>query len=339
MIAHLTTTRPERVYGVYRVPDRFDHQRGSEAKAYLEWEIAHQPGALGEAPEEVLATAFRRDAHLVLRRPGEPTVLDEDIAGLLVSRGRIEPEDCFGLTRLMHMCGIDFGDGTSMGSSIEGVLLFTRELPRLAGVQQAIYSLAPLESLSPLPFHLEVLDWEAVAAWVAPYRWGEPRTPSPLPHLPSDWRELLCAYLQIVGVRSADCFGVQVTRSDEGVIPDLSLAPFRQNLGSRPQLPSADGEPRVRLHAAQHIVLAYRDRDEYVEGRTRWRAYQHEVLRARLDHLSGIRVPIVADDHPRPSLVEEVGDMFNPLNPSVDFPQLFNRNERPSLGPYAGELP
>ena len=44
------SAHPERVYGVYRVPDRFDHQRSAEAKAYLEWEIAHQPGALAEAP-------------------------------------------------------------------------------------------------------------------------------------------------------------------------------------------------------------------------------------------------------------------------------------------------
>ena len=31
--------------------------------------------------------------------------------------------------------------------------------------------------------------------------------------------------------------------------------------------------------------------------------------------------------------------MFNPLNPLVEFPQIFNRNQRPSLGPYCGELP
>src|SRR4029079_13163495 len=37
---------PERVYGVYRVPDRFDHSRNGEGGAYLEWEIAHEPGVL-----------------------------------------------------------------------------------------------------------------------------------------------------------------------------------------------------------------------------------------------------------------------------------------------------
>src|SRR4051794_39983793 len=39
---------PERVYGVYRVPDRCGGDCGNEGKAYLEWEIAHQPGALAE---------------------------------------------------------------------------------------------------------------------------------------------------------------------------------------------------------------------------------------------------------------------------------------------------
>ena len=40
---------PERVFGVYRVPDRFDHNKNGEKRAYVEWEIAHAPGALGAA--------------------------------------------------------------------------------------------------------------------------------------------------------------------------------------------------------------------------------------------------------------------------------------------------
>src|SRR3954454_14863942 len=48
---------PERVYGVYRVPDRCGGDCGNEGKAYLEWEIAHQPGALAETPTPILTTA------------------------------------------------------------------------------------------------------------------------------------------------------------------------------------------------------------------------------------------------------------------------------------------
>ena len=37
---------PERVFGAYRVPERFGHLRNREKRAYVEWEIAHRPGAL-----------------------------------------------------------------------------------------------------------------------------------------------------------------------------------------------------------------------------------------------------------------------------------------------------
>ena len=50
-----------------------------------------------------------------------------------------------------------------------------------------------------------------------------------------------------------------------------------------------------------------------------------------------MRPPIVVDDHPRQSFLSEVFDMFDPFGvPTV--PQIFNRNARPSLGPYCGEL-
>ncbi len=43
---------PERVFGVYRVPDRHDLRRNKEADAVVEWEIAHAPGALAPAADE-----------------------------------------------------------------------------------------------------------------------------------------------------------------------------------------------------------------------------------------------------------------------------------------------
>ena len=57
---------PERVFGVYRVPDRFDHNQDSENRAYVEWEIAHAPGrARRRATDDVLITAFAREDHWV----------------------------------------------------------------------------------------------------------------------------------------------------------------------------------------------------------------------------------------------------------------------------------
>jgi hypothetical protein len=330
--------RPERVFGVYRVPDRFDLNRNGEGRTFLEWEIAHAPGALPPASDEVLTTAFRRDSHWVARQPGEPSVIDEDVAGTLAGRAGLAPEDCFGLTRLLQVRGSDQENGKSWYTHVEGALLFTRALPAVTRAHEQLMAEAPLAlpSRAVLPFHVEILDWEAVAAWVAPDRNGPPRLPSPLPHLPSDWQELLLCYLEVVGVRSEDCYGAQVTRTTERLLSDLSLASARKNFRSPPKTTSADGKERSRLHAAEHVVIAYRDRAEYQDGRARWRAYQDEVLHAKLDHLSELRPAIEVDLNPRQSFLSEVFDSFNPLDPMVGFPQLFNRNEKPSLGPYCG---
>ncbi len=329
---------PERVYGVYRVPDRFAQNRNSEGKAYVEWEIAHQPGALSAAADEVLTTGFKREDHWAARRQGEASVLDEDVAGALISRARVEPEDCYGLHRLMEVRGRDSEDqGKSWMPRIEGVLLFSRPLPAIGQAQQAMTAEAPLPLAEPLPFHLEILDWEAVAAWVSPHRTGPHRTPSPLPHLPSSWQELLVCYLEVVGVRSEDSYGAQITRTADRSIADLSMASAKKNFRSSPKVPSADGTDRVRLHVAEHLVIAYRDRAEYEEGRARWRAYQQDVLRAKLDHLTGLRPPIAVDDRPPQSFASDVLDMFDPFGVPT-LPKIFNRNERPSLGPYCGTL-
>ena len=73
-------------------------------------------------------------------------------------------------------------------------------------------------------------------------------------------------------------------------------------------------------------------------GPGRWRAYQHEVMSARLDHLTGVRAPIEVEDHPRPSFLVRGVRHVQPARPVQVFPQVFNRNERPSLGPYCGTL-
>ena len=78
---------PADVYGVYRVAERFGLGRGNEGKLYLEWEIAHRPGAQGASA--VFTRAFRRDSHWVDRANGEPSVTDEDVAGALVDRARL----------------------------------------------------------------------------------------------------------------------------------------------------------------------------------------------------------------------------------------------------------
>ena len=96
---------------------------------------------------------------------------------------------------------------------VEGILAFARKPSPARRRQEQLLAEAPLALATAPPFHVEVLDWESVAAWVAPSRYTPPRTPSPLPHLPSSWEELTDAYLEVVGVRSEDCYGVQATRA------------------------------------------------------------------------------------------------------------------------------
>jgi hypothetical protein len=319
----LKTFDPARVYGVYRVPDRYDLKHNNENRARVDWEIAHAPGAAGAS--EVHLAAFNRAGHWVQRRFGEPAVLDEDLAGALVTRARVEPEDCFGLPRLLQVRASDSDSGKFWHAHVEGILVLARN--PLAAAHEQLQVEAPLALAAAPPFYVETLDWEAVAAWVAPNRHGPARTPSPLPHLPSSWEELTDAYLEVVGVRSEDCYGVQVTRAaTENGLPDLSMASFRTNMRGNHEL----------IHAAEHVVIAYRDRAEYEAGRERWRAYQDEVLHARLDHRSGQRPPLDTEYRPPPSFLSEVFDMFNPLDPLQAFPQIFGRKDRPQLGPYCG---
>jgi len=324
--AQLRSFDPADVFGVYRVPDRLGRPRsGGEGKATVEWEIAHRADPR-PAQHTVHVSAFPRQAHVAARRPGETSVLDEDVAGELARRANLQPEDSYGLTRLLQIRGISFDDGgTSWSAEIEGVLQFTRT--SLEDAQRGMAAEAPLARLDS-PFHLEILDWEAVAAYNSPLRWGPAhpaRVPAPLPHLPTDFHELLSMYLEVVGLRPEDCYGVQATRTREGMLADLSLASFRKNL-------NAD---KSRCHAAEHLVLTYRDSAAYREGRERWAAYQRDVLRARLDHLSGVRKPIEPLPQ-RQSFLGELFDFVNPLDPLQMFPTTLGRLEKRSLGPYCG---
>ena len=122
---------------------------------------------------------------------------------------------------------------------------------------------------------------------------------------------------------------MQATRAaTDSDLADLSMAGFGKNLRGYPDL----------IHTAQILVIAYRDSADYAAGRERWRAYQQEVLHARLDHLTEERKPLDTEYRPPPSFLSEVFDMFNPLDPIHAFPQIRGRNDRPQLGPYCGPV-
>ena len=124
--------------------------------------------AAGTASEVHLA-AFNRADHWAVRRFGEPSVLDEDVAGALVARARLEPEDCFGLPRLLQVRATETEDSKFWGAHVEGILAFARK--PLAAAQEQLLAEAPLALATAPPFHVEMLDWESVAAWVAPSRY------------------------------------------------------------------------------------------------------------------------------------------------------------------------
>ena len=326
----LAGLRPERVFGVSRVPDRYDERRTREGKAYLEWEIVHAPDAAADGPERVDLTGFNRADLWARRDDGDPEVLDEDMVGVLVSRAGLAPEDCFGLTRLLELRVEGGGDSSSTHvAHVRGALAVSRRA--LLPVLQELAAEAPLE-VGPPPFHVTVLDWEAIAAWNVPKRWYPPRVPAPLPHLFTSPQELLAAHLEVVGIAPQDCYGAMVTRDgDSSGLGDLGPAGISRDF-RLPKHRCADGQERPRHSAAQHVVVAYRDTPAYAEGRGRWAAYEQEVLRARLSRPIE-RAPMRRREFHADPFVVEVLNMFNPLDPMPMGPTFRNRHTV-TLGPY-----
>ena len=142
----------------------------------------------------------------------------------------------------------------------------------------------------PLPgVRVEVLNWADVRRVVAPRADRRFLVPSPFPYLPSTAEELLQAYLDVVGVRAADCFSAQVTVGRPMSI--LGGGAHVRTTQAEKEL-AADGQLRQRLRGGSLVVVAYRDSPEYAAGRERWAAYQRDVLQARLENGMAIRPPV-----------------------------------------------
>ena len=96
------------------------------------------------------------------------------------------------------------------------------------------------------------------------------------------------------------------------------------------EMPCADGKDRVRMHGGSYLVITYRDRPAYAEGRQRWAAYQSEVLKAELGRELHPRGPVPAGKYGDGKLkrtfnkVVDVVDFFDPDSsnePSFDPPR------------------
>jgi hypothetical protein len=118
------------------------------------------------------------------------------------------------------------------------------------------------------------------------------RQPVAVPYLPSTPQELLRAYLDIVGLDPADAYAAAVT---EDAPKDLNGVTYKRGMtittNRGEQQPGADGQQHPRLTGGARIVVTYRDRPSYAEGRARFGAYERDVLQSALS-LGAERRPV-----------------------------------------------
>ena len=304
--------RPDLVYGVYRVPDRISASitPSSERARVVEWDVVHAdlPGGPVETP--VTPTYFSAKDHWVARRKGEPSILDEDLGLAHLARAGIGPEGCLGVARFgnfvqpkdrWYALGSGYEDDVNyLVPLVEGVVVLLPGGDNGAQAQMAAEAPLLLGDDVRAGVHSEVLNWAAVARAVHPRLQHPPASPSPFPYLPSTPQELLRAYLEIVGVRPTDCYSAQVT-IDEPYALTGRIAMGTSNVGSAQ--PCADGKDRRRMHGARRIVVTYRDRSDYAEGRDRWNRYQDEVLFSHLERATDVRKPVLPDELPQNAIL------------------------------------
>jgi hypothetical protein len=294
--------RPDLVFGVYRVPDRISPRTpGGEARRYVEWDVVHAPGVSPTAAALPNLARFDAGERRVRRGYGQPSVLDEDLALAWLTEAGVGPDACLGVARDVVMeAGADLRDLGITSGEVAGVA-------KVTGV--AAFHTTPHvpPGLVDVAFdgvagtHVEVLNWAAVRRVVHPRPQKGPETPSPFPYLPSTPQEVLLAYFEVVGLRPSDCYGAEVTvdeMSGYGPVTSTtgeSLGMDDLRLGGYEESVCVDGKSRTRLQCGSLVVISYRDRPEYAEGRDRWRAYQDNVLFARMHLKTGAR-RVIADE-------------------------------------------
>jgi hypothetical protein len=290
------SARPDLVYGVYRVPDHVVGGGllglGINKPALVEWEVVHAatPGMPAAPPATV--THFSARDTWAARRPGEPSILDEDLGLEYLRAADLGPEQSLGIARFVEVDAAsgssDSGGGTYVVVGVTGlVVLHPAGLG--AGIADQMKAHRPLQVLPAPDVHIAILNWGDIRRVVAPRPDQRCLAPSPFPHLPSTGAELLEAYLAVVGVRPQDCYSAQVTLDQPS---DIIGGTAHVTTTSAEAEIAADGVSRKRFRGGSRIVVAYRDAPDYAAGRERWAAYQREVLQTTLEHRIVVREPL-----------------------------------------------
>lgn len=286
--------RPDLVFGLYRVPD---HIGGITVDRLVEWEVVHaDTGQLPSTPPPQ-AVWFDADEQWVARRTGEPMVYDEDLALAYLDRAGIGPEATIGVSRMLVTQHQEAGGENSSltASYVTGVYVW-----HAAGVggpaTEQLREQRPITIDAAADTRVEVLNWAGIRQAVAPSSGHPPLSPSPFPYLPSTAQELLQSYLEIVGVQPADCYAAAVTEDAPKDLDQVSTVHginVKSNVGETSL--AADGRNYPRLRGGARIVIAYRDRPDYVLGRDRFAAYERDVLQSQLA-CGAERRPIEVED-------------------------------------------
>jgi hypothetical protein len=317
--------RPDLLYGAYRVPDLISPGRlGGEKGGVVEWDIVH--AAEGPLPPAEPPAALSLDAEdlLVDRGVGERAPLDEDLALDILVRAGLGPEHTVGIARdvgISSRGGGDEGSTPSIDATVRGVHILVAARAGSALDSAAHDPPWRIAEGPPTGICVDVLQWEAIAKAVHPVRQHRAPLPSPFPYLPLTPQELLRAYLEIVGVAPSDAYSAQVTHDRPfDLMGRTSTGWGVRRTGGGPELPCADGKPRKRMAGGHHVVLAYRDRPEYAEGRTRFDAYAETELQAHLRRHLGLRPPVPRPPSRLMRTLERVGDVveFFTAEPGVE---------------------
>jgi hypothetical protein len=304
--------RPELVYGAYRVPDLISAGRlGGEKSGIVEWDVVHAAeAALAPARKPATLSLAAKDV-LVVRVPGEPRPLDEDLALHLLVAAGVGPEHTLGIAREVSIANNSGGSEetrASIDATVRGVHMLTVREVAAAGAPWRLPE-GPPEGVV-----VDALQWDAIAVAVHPVRQHRAPLPSPFPYLPLTPQELLTAYLEIVGVSPADAYSAQVTHDRPFDLMGRTSKGRVRRTGGGPDLPCADGKPRQRMAGGHHIVVAYRDAPEYAEGRARFDAYAEGELRAHLRRGLNLRARVPKPQNRLMKTIDRVGDVVEFLS-------------------------